>query len=86
MKLKEQKDVKKLVRALNKLRFKESEDMSHMSPHSGIIIVELYNEKIAYEKKYMEQLEIDHKREMELQDELIRKLKEVAKARRAAET
>lgn len=41
----EQKDVKKLVRTLNKLRFKETEDMSHSSPRSGIRIVELYNEK-----------------------------------------
>ncbi len=40
----EQKDVKKLVRALNKLRFKEIEDMSHLSPRSGIRIVELYDE------------------------------------------
>ena len=41
----EPKDVKKLVRALNKIRFKESEDMSHLSPRSGIRIVELYNKK-----------------------------------------
>ena len=40
----EQKDVKKLVRALNKLRFKESEYMGHLSPRSGIRIVELYDE------------------------------------------
>ena len=40
----EKKDVKKLVRALNKLRFKKTEDMSHLSPHSGITIVELYDE------------------------------------------
>lgn len=39
-----QKDVGKLVRALNKIRFKETEDMSHLSPRSGIRIVELYNE------------------------------------------
>ncbi len=41
----EQKDVKKLVRALNKLRFKETEDMSHIFPHSGILIIELYDDK-----------------------------------------
>ena len=39
------KDIRKLVRSLNRLRFKESEDMSHLSPHSGITIVELYNDK-----------------------------------------
>ena len=41
----EKRDVKNLVRALNKLRFKETEDMSHLSPRSGVRIVELYNEK-----------------------------------------
>ena len=41
----EQEDVKKLVRVLNKLRFKETEDMSRLSPRSGVRIVELYNEK-----------------------------------------
>ena len=40
----EQSDVRKLVRALNKIRFKKTEDMSHLSPRSGIRIVELYNE------------------------------------------
>ena len=39
-----QKDVKKLIRTLNKLRFKETENMSHLFPHSGILIVELYDD------------------------------------------
>ncbi len=41
----EQKDIKKLVNSLNKLRFKESENMSHLSPHSGVLMVELYDNK-----------------------------------------
>ena len=45
----------------------------------------LYLQKVDYEKKYMEQLEIDHLREIQLYDELISKLKQVAKAKRAAQ-
>ncbi len=40
----ERKDIEKLIKALNKLRFKENEDMSHLSPRSGILIVDLYND------------------------------------------
>lgn len=36
-------DINRLIGALNKLRFKEREDMSHMAPHSGVMIVDLYN-------------------------------------------
>lgn len=45
---------------------------------------DMYLQKMDYEKKYMEQLEISHKREMQMYDELIRKLKEVARAKQEA--
>ena len=46
--------------------------------------VAMYTEKMEYERQYMAQLEIDHKREIEMYNELIRKLKEVAKAKQEA--
>ena len=46
--------------------------------------VDMYLQKMDYEKKYMEELEINHEREMQMYDELIRKLKEVAKAKQEA--
>lgn len=39
----QQRDVKKLVRKLNKIRFKETEDMSHLYTRSGVRIIELYD-------------------------------------------
>lgn len=39
----EEQDVRKLVRSLNSIRFKKGDNMSHLSPRSGVLIVELYD-------------------------------------------
>ncbi len=41
----EERDIKKLVKSLNSIRFKKGGNMSHLSQRSGVLIVELYDNK-----------------------------------------
>ncbi len=44
-KVEDKENIELLVKTLNKLRFKEHKDESHLMPKSGVLLLELYNDK-----------------------------------------
>ena len=45
-KIENKNDLDLLIHKLNKLRFKENKDMSHLAPRSGVLVIDLYDENV----------------------------------------